>query len=64
LLFCSFLFLHNFDFDIQMNSNQFLKFSKIQNINTKQKGAVFHDKTNFPNILYVWPIWLYLHIPK
>jgi hypothetical protein len=38
-----------------MKSNHFLKFSKTQNINTKQQGASFHG--NFINLAK----GLYLH---
>jgi hypothetical protein len=60
-LFSCFLFLIcfiSFEFDLQIRSNQFINFSKIQHNNTEKKETNFHDKTNFQNILYVWPIGL------
>jgi hypothetical protein len=35
---------------------------KIQNNTTKQQGTSFHDKTNFNNIIYLWPTWLLGHL--
>jgi hypothetical protein len=44
-----------------MKSNHFLKFSKTQNINTKQEGASFHTKTSFHGNFINLAKGLYLH---
>jgi hypothetical protein len=57
-IFIFFLFLISFisfAFEFQIDSNQFVKFSKIQNINTKQQGASFHGKTNFQKYFICLP---------
>jgi hypothetical protein len=47
-----------------MSPNQFINFLKFNITIQNSKKQVFMIKPIFKNILYVWQIGLYLHIPK
>jgi hypothetical protein len=71
-LFCYFLFsvfqisisFITFDFDIQMISNQLLKFSKTQNIITNSKEQVFMIRQTFQKYVIGLANRAYLRNPK